>query len=463
VYAAGIVLFELLTGRPPYSGESAMNVAYQHVHSRVPAPSSQIRGIPNEIDELVIAATDPDPSVRPSDAGAFLAEIAEIRADLNLPITPIPQRAREARHVAPARPTEDTSRTQLLDGSGRTDTQVVPRHAAGPDGPLPPIVAPAPARGGGKPKRGRAMSPRQRRRRRTIIGLVLVALLGIGSAVGGILLVNWYEDWNHHVPTLKGDDVAKAETALRNNGYQVGTTQHAYSTSVPAGEIISTSPSAGTRLDRGKPVNLIISQGIHTAIVPSVKGLSLGTAEAKLHQFGFTFGPGPSTEYSASVPKGDVTQTDPPAGSKKAYGFTLTIYVSNGPPPSNVPPLSPNESFSDYQNALNQANLKADRQPDQFSDTVPAGDVISINPSTGQLPQGQSVQVTVSKGPQMVQVPKIHRGDSGESAKAALQAVGLVCQFDTSLDGGVFDKVYSVTPHSGQMVPAGSTVVVVLL
>jgi serine/threonine-protein kinase len=118
VYSAGVVLFELLTGAPPYKGESAMNVAYQHVHSRVPAPSSRVKGIPSEIDEIVVAATDSDPEGRPSDAGAFLAEIADVRAELRLPVVPVPPRTRpraraprqELRNRTPDAATTDVSR-----------------------------------------------------------------------------------------------------------------------------------------------------------------------------------------------------------------------------------------------------------------------------------------------------------------------------------------------------------------
>src|SRR5689334_20000695 len=96
VYAAGIVLFELLTGRPPYEGDSAMTIAYQHVHSRVPAPSSRVRELPTELDEVVVAATDSDPDGRPADAAAFLAELADLRISLRLPVVPVPAQMRTA-------------------------------------------------------------------------------------------------------------------------------------------------------------------------------------------------------------------------------------------------------------------------------------------------------------------------------------------------------------------------------
>ena len=99
VYSAGIVFFELLTGQPPFRGDSAMNVAYQHVHSRVPAPSSRVKGIPTPIDEIVVAATDSDPSGRPVDASAFLAELADTRAQLALPVVPVPPRMRTQPHA----------------------------------------------------------------------------------------------------------------------------------------------------------------------------------------------------------------------------------------------------------------------------------------------------------------------------------------------------------------------------
>src|SRR6478672_7566428 len=198
VYSAGIVLFELLTGRPPFHGDSAMNIAYQHVHNRVPAPSSRVKGIPTPVDEIVVAATDSDPTGRPADASAFLAELADTRAQLALPIVPVPPRTRppatpprngagRPHHppvgsrtgtTAPVRGTGpvtddlhrrgDTARTsEIRRNSDRHDTEVVERRP----GPPPPVVIPP-------PKGRRQLSPRARRRRRRLIGLLAVLLLG---------------------------------------------------------------------------------------------------------------------------------------------------------------------------------------------------------------------------------------------------------------------------------------------
>ena len=197
VYSAGVVLFELLTGEAPYVGGSAMTVAYQHVNSRVPAPSSRLGGhgaVPTEVDELVIAATDSDPTGRPADAGAFLAEIADIRLALALPVTPVPARRRSPRPTRPdpaARrgPSPDVVTTAGLNPSAaQQDTAVDPgrrrngrRPAAAPraDSTPPPVVIPP-------PQPGRAVAPRRRRRRALIIVLILLL---VGAAVG---YVSWY-------------------------------------------------------------------------------------------------------------------------------------------------------------------------------------------------------------------------------------------------------------------------------
>ncbi|MCW2496514.1 Stk1 family PASTA domain-containing Ser/Thr kinase, partial [Jatrophihabitans sp.] len=470
VYAAGIVLFELLTGRPPYTGDSAMNVAYQHVHSRVPAPSSRVKGIPNEIDELVIAATDSDASSRPADAGAFLAEIAEIRADLDLPIMPIPTRPRAPRLPTPPAtnvrpPAQDTSRTDVLAGPApRHDTQVVP-HPSGPSGPPPPVVTPMSAAAGGKggkPPKGKVTrTPRQRRRRRTIIGLSIVLLLAIASTVGGIKAVDWYRSWNSHIPAVSGESLVDAKAELASAHYKVGAVTPQYSETVRSGVIISTDPAAGSRLQRGKVVSLVVSQGEHMVAVPDVANLSQNAAQTALTNRGLQFGPTPTTKSSQTVKKGLVIGTDPAAGKSVKFGSAVTLIVSTGLPMVQVPSLSDGESFEDFSKALTDKKFKVN-ETQQYSDSVDAGNVISYSPQDQEV-QGTTVNVVVSKGPQYVQVPKITRGESSEDAVAALQAAGLVPKLDKSFDGGVLDRVLSVSPGSGKTVQIGSTVKLIIV
>jgi serine/threonine-protein kinase len=487
VYAAGIVLFELLTGRTPYQGDSAMNVAYQHVHSRVPAPSSRVRGIPNEVDELVIAATDSEPSGRPADASAFLAEIAEVRADLDLPIVPLPARPRAPRPplssslpnvgtlhgetngaAPPLRPVEGaTARTEFLAGaSPRHDTQVV--SATGPlTGPVAaPPAGPAGAAGfkgsGPRKPRGKQRTAKQRRRRRTIIGLVVVVLLGLASTIGGMKAVDWYHSWNTHVPRVANETKAQAERALADKGYKYRIGESQYSDTVPAGDVLSASPPAGSRLQRGKTVTIAISDGVHMVLVPQVAGLTFGAAQTTLTNAGLQFGPTPTQSSSLTVRRGRVISTDPAYGTSVRDGSAVTVVVSSGKPLETIPDIPLGENAGQAETQLTNAHFVVNESK-QFDDSVAAGDVISVDPPSGQALYGSTVKVVVSKGPQYVQVPPITQGESSEDASAALKAVGLVPKLDTSLDGGAFDRVYAVRPGPGTSVVVGSTVVLVVV
>jgi serine/threonine-protein kinase len=293
VYSAAIVLFELLTGAPPYQGDSAMSVAYQHVHSRVPAPSSRIKqrpsGIPTLIDEIVVAATDSDPTGRPADASAFLAEIADARAQLALPVVPIPPRKRDAtpngrahpgaptRTPGPPRtPAGSTTDVMRNRSSGRHDTEIVQqRPAPRADAPPPPIVIPP-------PKQRRALSPRARRRRRRVIATLAVLLLGGLSVLAGIAGVRWYREWNTHVPKVTGSSVSQATARLKTTGYAVGDNiTSEFSETVKKGLIISTDPGPGARLAQGKAVALTVSLG--PDLVPAVAGSRAAVQSGAAH------------------------------------------------------------------------------------------------------------------------------------------------------------------------------------
>jgi len=466
VYSAGIVLFELLTGTPPYKGDSAMNVAWQHVHSRVPAPSSRVKGIPSEIDELVINATDSDPDSRPPDAGAFLAEVADVRSELGLPVVPVPARDRsrsrslraDVRHRTP-----DAETTELLRGGAQThDTTVVPRRGQQPappppplrtgpaGGPPPPVVIP--------PQQAKA-TRRSRRRRRALIALLVVLLLGAAAAWGGKLLADHYLKY---VPNVVKKSQASAEQRLHHAGYHV-TIFSAYSDSVGKGLVISTDPGAGERLEDGGTVSITVSSGPQMFRVPRVRGDSYDDAVQALRQAGaLNVVSTPQQRYDDTVPKGSVVGTDPAVGQEIRRKDPVTLLVSQGPRSYPVPAISPGTPYADARRTLKNATGQfKPKRVDEYSDTVGKDEVISLDPSD-QAVKGSTITVTVSKGPEFVTVPDIPLGTSKADADNQLRQLGLVPDFKQEIGDRSEPVVYSV-PSAGQKVHVGDTVTVIVI
>jgi serine/threonine protein kinase/beta-lactam-binding protein with PASTA domain len=470
VYAAGIVLFELLTGQPPYQGASAMNVAYQHVHSRVPAPSSRVKGIPTPIDEIVVAAADRDPDGRPADASALLAEIADARAELGLPVVPIPPRTRAANGarrpggrgvgpvgtVGPGGTASDVS-TALISGRPRSDTATVGPHGTGraprTEAP-PPVVIPP-------PKQPRTRSPKARRRRRRIIALVAVLVLGLLSVTGGMVGVRLYREWNTHVPKVAGATVRAATAELRRTGYTVdGSVTSEFSETVPAGQVIRTVPTVGQRLTQGKTVRLVVSLGQDRVPVPDVGGQPLTDAEKAMQDHGLQFDPSPRTRHSIRVQQGQVITTIPPAGSEIRRDKQIVFVVSSGPPIRAVPHIDDSTSYDAARQQLRKAGFRVSRV-DEFSDSVDEGNVISLDPSD-RATYGSIITVTVSRGPEFVTVPDFDRLEPLDDYEQALHAVGLHAEVQKAF-GGDNNLVISVDPGPGTEVHPGDTVTVTVI
>jgi beta-lactam-binding protein with PASTA domain/serine/threonine protein kinase len=481
VYSAGIVLFELLTGRPPYVGDSAMSVAYQHVHSRVPAPSSRIKqrpsGIPTLIDEIVVAATDSDPAGRPSDASAFLAEIADARASLALPVVPIPPRVRPAaeprRDRAQGRngtaqqpavrgqrqgpppvlhgPRSAATTDVMRNGAGgQHDTEIVQRRS-GPrtDGPPPPIVIPP-------PKQRRAVSPRARRRRRRIIAAIVVLMVGLLSVFGGIAGVRVWQEWNTHVPKVAGSSIADATAKLRSTGYAVDTNlTKEFSETVPTNRVIRTEPAAGTRVSQGQPVGLVVSLGKDRVPVPDVASQSLFEAETLMKSRGLQFNPSPRTRHSIKVKQGHVIGTDPAAGSQVKRTQLITFIVSSGPPKVAVPKIAAGTPFDQAQETLTAAKFQVSRV-DEFSDTIATGTVISVDPGD-RATYGTTVTVTVSKGPEFVTIPNFAGLAPLSEVQPQLEALHLHVVIEAPF-GNQNGRVLKIDPPSGTQVHPGDTV-----
>jgi serine/threonine-protein kinase len=467
VYAAGIVMFELLTGSPPYQGDSAMNVAYQHVHSRVPAPSSRVKGIPSEIDELVVNATDSDPAGRPEDAGVFLAELADVRTDLALPIVAVPPRPRTAgrSHAVDGRAAACGStgaRTDVIGrgAAGRHDTSVVPRQADSLRGqadsprdgsPPPPVVTPP-------PKQRKRLSPKARRRRRSLAALIIVLLLGAAAVYGGW----WFASGRYgRVPNVIGQAQAAAITDLRHAGYQVSSAVTSqFSETVPVGDVVSTNPGIGSRLPHGRTISLVLSKGLERFTLPPVANMTEGQARTALAAIPVVVAPNTVSSNNDTVPSGKVIGTQPAVGTRVKRGQPVTIIVSAGPKLFAIPPLAPNTAVADEEQTLQQLGFRTTRVT-AFSTAVAQGDVISISP-TGEAPKATMITITVSKGPQTVVIPDIPQLTPVAQAKTELEQLGLQVKVQKAF-GGNAGLVVGIDPAVGTVVPVGSKVTISII
>jgi eukaryotic-like serine/threonine-protein kinase len=452
VYSAGIVLYELLTGQAPYVGDTAMAVAYQHVHSRVPAPSSQVPGIAAQLDDLVVRATDSDPAGRPSDAGAFLAELADVRTELNLPVVPVPARPRPNGNrpsaVADTAAAPDVGTTQrLAPGSGVHHTAV-----GSPPGLLPPPSPPpvAPPRG---PTGQSPLAASRRKRRRGLLIIVLVFLL-IGAGAG---FTGWWLVAGRfaRVPAVGGEPQATALAALHRAGFNV-TTSEVNDENVPQGQAVGTRPGAGSQVRRHGHVTLLISLGPRLYEIPQLRGKSQGNATDALGALPVEVST--TQRFDDNVPKDHVIGTSPGAGTQVRAHTPVTLIVSSGPQLLPVPDIT-GQGQDDATNLLQNAGFDVN-VVQEFNDSVDQGTVISQDPGAGsQLEKGHTVTITVSKGAETVTVPDIATGTPVDQARKTLEDAGLKVKVREIL-GGSSGTVFQLDPASGTPVHRGDIITV---
>ncbi|MCL2781219.1 MAG: PASTA domain-containing protein, partial [Actinomycetia bacterium] len=471
-------LFELLTGQTPFAGASPMSVAYQHVHEQIPAPSSLGVPVPEPLDQLVLRATNRHPGRRPANAGAFLAELHDVAAELGFPVLPVPARQRPAgRPLAPAVPPRAPPPLGPTKPSAAPTTQLRATRSARTTAPLTPgphpndtlIGRPVPLPAELPPDRSQAADPvlrygsvarrRRRRWRRTLIALLILALLG--GATGYTSW--WFASGRYkHLPSVTGQQQDKAVAALNDAGFAHVTVQTAYNNAKP-GTVFKTDPAAGTRLLPNRMITIVVSRGPETCPLPKVAGGTEARARAALAGCEFTTGPPlqvvTTQQSSDTVPKDAVIGTEPKAGAKVKPGQAVTLIISTGPPIITVPKVS-GLSQDDATNKLQAARFKVVVQQD-YSDTVPEGSVISEDPSGGsKAVKFSTVTIQVSLGPHMVTIPKIPMRTSVDDATAMLTDLGLKVTVETEF-GGYLGYVVGMDPPAGTVVPVGTTVTLI--
>jgi serine/threonine protein kinase/beta-lactam-binding protein with PASTA domain len=388
VYAAGVLLYELLTGAPPYTGDTALSVAYRHVNSDVPAPSLIAGDVPPELDDLVRRATRRDPAVRPVDAAAMLAELRRVAVRLEVPrvLPPVPPpRPIEEQDTIPAGP----RRVDAGTGTHRIGAPVP--AASGPSGtrtmPRPPTDGPGganhhPAVAGHEPPPHLRARRRSRRVFAAWIAVVLVLALIVGLTAWWLGVGRWTA-----MPAVIGLEQTTAQQLVDKADLVVHLTE-AHDDGVAAGLVANSNPAPDARLLRGSVVELRVSAGRPT--VPAVApGTAIAAAEQAMRNAGLT--PVQATaanEYSSTVPAGAVIRTAPGEGAALPIGAPVTLVVSRGvePEPERVRvPLVIGERFGRASDALGELGLDAEENSSGFPFSRENGVVIGQDPSPGSL------------------------------------------------------------------------------
>ncbi|MGW6275043.1 Stk1 family PASTA domain-containing Ser/Thr kinase [Streptomyces sp. NPDC055060] len=456
VYACGVVLYEMLTGAKPHTGESPAQVLYQHLHEDVPPPSAAVPGLPVELDELVASATARTPDVRPYDAVALLAQTREARAALSLEqLDAIPPQALPATASAaqdgPETPDNSNDRTNVIPRTGRPVQPPLPAEAPaeGDQDRLnrtsilatpPPAPPAAPGR--------RRLDPR--RRTMTVVAAVLLAL-GLGAGV-------WYINSGQFtkVPPVLAKTESAAKKRLSEAGLDVEGVKRAYSDTDKRGTVMATDPEAGERIRHNGRVQLTVSLGPEIVKVPDVAGSGLADAKDELKDAGFA--PGMTKRaFSEDVRKGQVISTDPKGNTKRKAGSAVALVVSKGPA-IDVPDVT-GDSRQDAIAELEEEGLKVKTEKAQNHTDEEKGTVLDQSPREGQkqLAEGDTVTLTISIGPEMVEVPDVE-GMSVDDATRELEDAGFEVDEDRGLLGLFGDTVKGQSVEGGDEAPKGSTV-----
>ncbi|WP_226963869.1 Stk1 family PASTA domain-containing Ser/Thr kinase [Nostocoides sp. F2B08] len=450
VYAAGLVIFEMLTGTKAFTGDNPMYVAYQHVHGGVPVPSSRAPEVPEPLDALVDLATSREPMERPADGAALGQAIRSARARLT-------EDQLDDRPTGPAAAVAyASSPTQIM--AHRT---AAPDPAGQPDPGATPVV-PLVVRPGGE------VVPREQlpdhapepvgshRRRGLVLALVTAVLLAAAGAGAWWFLVGPGSPTT--VPVVAVLDYDEAVATLRTA--ELGAVREdVYDETIPVGQVVSTDPLAGREVRRGTDVAVRVSLGPERYAVPALVGTPADAAGQVLEETMLALGE-VTEAYSEEVEAGVVVSVDPTEGTELRRGDPVALVVSKGREPIPVPALA-GESVEDATSAVEDAGLVISVAEARFSDSVASGRVISQTPAEGSLFRGDTVTVVPSKGPETVEMPNLV-GKQLQEAEAELEALGLQVDVERAL-GGFFNTVRAQSEEAGTRVRVGSTVTLTIV
>ncbi|MCO5319093.1 MAG: Stk1 family PASTA domain-containing Ser/Thr kinase [Microthrixaceae bacterium] len=415
LYSLGVVLYEMLTGRAPFTGDTPLAIAYKHVQDQPAPPSSIITDLPAGIEAIVMKLL----SKRPDDR---YASAEELRVDLR-------------RFLSGER---TNAEAQLL-GAAAAGAATAATAAT--------MVQPSVA---GEPE----LEPEEHRSRTGWFLAAMVVLLAL--LAGGLFW--WANGLNAEVtvPDLVGETREEAEQQLADRGLVASVTEEP-NAEVDAGRVSAQDPESGSKLSEGDTVELVVSTGAATKEVPDVVGRPENEARFILDAEDFEVRVENIEDPDAE--SGSVVSQDPAGGVEAPEGSTVTIQVSLGPGEEVVPDVS-GQSLSSAQSELQARGFRIGGPEEEPSDSVPAGQVVRTEPAAGETAERNStVTVYVSSGVERVQVPYVI-GESQGDASARLRGAGFEVRVEerTVDPGDPTGVVVYQDPAGGERADKGSVV-----
>ncbi|MBQ0998002.1 Stk1 family PASTA domain-containing Ser/Thr kinase [Streptomyces sp. RK62] len=441
LYSTGCLLYELLTVRPPFVGDSPVAVAYQHVREEAQAPSVFDPEITPEMDAIVLKALTKDPNYRYQSAD-------EMRADIEACLD--------------GQPVAATAAMGSVGYGGYPDDQpttALRQQDAGATSMLPPMN---PDDGGF----GYDDRVDRRRQKKSNTSTILLAVAAVLVLVGAILIGKWVFDGNTAsndsvaVPSLIGESENAARELLANVDLKLGEVKKDECENQPKGKICSQSPDSKREVDKGSTVDVVVSTGAPKVTVPSVIGISLEDAREKLEGDDFQFTIKTETREVSAEEPGTVLDQDPQRGEEVEKGSTITLTVAKEQVQSTVPDVV-GRTCDEAKAQMQDSDLTGNCTEVETQDPNQVGKVISTSPTAGsKVDKNSTVTIQIGKqAAQKAQMPNVVGQTLGQAKQTLAQAGFTNIQLENGSDQNDNALVVRQDPNAGQQVdPAKTTV-----
>ncbi|MGB3414329.1 MAG: Stk1 family PASTA domain-containing Ser/Thr kinase [Microbacteriaceae bacterium] len=430
IYAIGIMLYEMITGKQPFVGEQPMQIAYQHANDSVGAPSLIVPGIPQELDELVLWATAKDPDDRPANAGELLTALREVRSLI------LPSAVSHMDQTMVLEPAADQF------SRGNQATEIIQER-----------IAPA------RSTRTSTGVLEQRTLKRNRRGKILFAIVMVLALFAGG--TGWYFGSGPGamvtIPEFQNQEQALVEAQLAKLDLKYDFDE-SYDYSTDLGKVSRTDPAAGEQVQKGSTITIVLSLGPKPIELPMFSGLTVDVAKALITSSDFSVGNDLVRQFSADVPKDTVIAAYDAEGNLLEAGkdyfekAPISLLISAGAVPSVV-----DLSLGAAESELRAVGLEPVRGEDAYSDNIVAGNVVSLV-AADVLSVGDTPTLIVSKGPAPVKIPDDLVGKKwSNKIKQQLLDAGFSLDYNQIADAfPAFYTISAIDPAPGKTVPRGT-------